>query len=233
MTRTLEALFASIPPPVIHPHRPTVTLSYAQSLDGSIAATAGKGLQLSGPEAMKMTHQLRATHDGILVGIGTVLADNPQLTTRLVVGPHPQPIILDSHLRTPLQANIINHPNKVLIACAEGSQRERKTALREAGVELIVVSQEMGDYLNLEELLLSLKLRGIDSLMVEGGVEVITSFLSKELVDVLVLTIAPRLIGGLHAPGKLLETHPKLRDLDWIESEEDLIVWGNIEWLRQ
>src|SRR3989304_8693232 len=76
--------------------RPLVTLSYAQSLDGCIAARAGERLALSGPESMRLTHRLRAAQDAILVGIGTVPADNPRLTVHLVQGQDPQPIVLDS-----------------------------------------------------------------------------------------------------------------------------------------
>src|SRR5512133_2370683 len=87
--------------------RPLVTLSYAQSLDGSLAAQRGTPLALSGPQSMELTHRLRAAQDAILVGIGTVLSDNPRLTVRLVEGSQPQPVILDSHLRFPLNANLL------------------------------------------------------------------------------------------------------------------------------
>ena len=82
---------------------PFVTLTFAQSIDGSIALRRGEPLLLSGAESMKMSHELRALHDGILVGIGTVIADNPSLTTRLVKGSNPRTVILDSQLRTPLE----------------------------------------------------------------------------------------------------------------------------------
>ena len=81
--------------------RPFVTLSYAQSLDGSIATAAGQPLRISSPQSMIMTHALRAAHDAILVGINTVLADDPSLTVRLDEGNNPQPIVLDSQLRMP------------------------------------------------------------------------------------------------------------------------------------
>jgi riboflavin-specific deaminase-like protein len=81
--------------------RPFVTLSYAQSLDGSIADRPGRPLALSGEASMALTHSLRASHEAILVGIGTVLADNPSLNVRLVAGKNPQPIVVDSRLRFP------------------------------------------------------------------------------------------------------------------------------------
>ena len=86
--------------------RPFIIVSYAQSLDGSIATADRQQMQISGPESMRLTHQLRACCQCILVGIGTVLADNPSLTVRLVEGHHPQPIILDTNLRTPLDATL-------------------------------------------------------------------------------------------------------------------------------
>ena len=85
--------------------RPFVTLSYAQSLDGCIAAKRGQPLALSGPQSLTLTHQLRSAHDAIMVGIGTLLADNPRLTVRLVEGRDPQPVVLDSRLRFPSEAN--------------------------------------------------------------------------------------------------------------------------------
>src|SRR5687768_14040118 len=87
-------------------NRPFVTLSYAQSLDGSIAVNSGASLALSGLESTCLTHQLRSLHDGILVGISTVLTDNPQLSVREWDGPSPQPIVLDSHLRMPATARL-------------------------------------------------------------------------------------------------------------------------------
>jgi riboflavin-specific deaminase-like protein len=92
--------------------RPFVTLSYAQSLDGSIALHNHAPLSLSGPESLCLTHQLRSMHDGILIGIGTVLSDDPQLTVRHWVGHNPQPIVLDSQLRIPAKARLCCLPDK-------------------------------------------------------------------------------------------------------------------------
>ena len=89
---------------------PFVTLSYAQSLDGCIVAQPGQPLALSGAQSLILTHKLRAAHDAILVGIGTVLADNPRLDVRLAPGPDPQPVVVDSRLRFPLNANLLQQP---------------------------------------------------------------------------------------------------------------------------
>src|SRR5574341_453241 len=109
--------------------RPLVTLTYAQSLDGSIAARRDARLELSGPQTLRLTHHLRSTHDAILVGIGTVLADDPRLTTRLVEGKNPQPVIVDTHLRIPLTARLLQNPDSrpLLIASPEADSSARQT----------------------------------------------------------------------------------------------------------
>ena len=104
--------------------RPFVTVSYAQSLDGSIATVNKQQMQLSGTESMRLTHQLRACCQSILVGIGTVLADNPSLTVRRAEGQNPQPIILDTRLRTPLDADLIKRPDLSTWIVNRGSPAE-------------------------------------------------------------------------------------------------------------
>src|SRR5215831_2035198 len=114
--------------------RPFVTLTYAQSLDGCIAARRGQALHLSGRQSLTLTHRLRAAHDAILVGIGTVLADNPLLNVRLVEGKDPQPVIVDSQLRFPLEANLLRHHSLApLIATSEQAERDRQRHLEAAG----------------------------------------------------------------------------------------------------
>ncbi len=179
--------------------RPHITLSYAQSIDGSITAVPGQPLALSGPEAMKLTHELRASHDAILVGVGTVLADNPRLTARLASGPQPQPVVLDSHLRFPLNAALLNHPRPPIIAAARHADAQLQATLESAGAKVIRFPAGDGGHVHLPALLEWLSQNGIKSVMVEGGSAVITGFLSARLVDRVIITIAPRFVGGLHA----------------------------------
>lgn len=176
--------------------RPFVTLSYAQSLDGSIAARSGRPLALSGPESMTLTHSQRACHDAILVGIGTVLADNPRLTVRLVAGRDPQTVIMDSRLRFPPYAELLRHGRSPWIATAQEADSQRLEALETAGARVFRLPSADG-WVDLVSLLKLLSDLGIHSLMVEGGARVITSFLVSRLVDQMVLTIAPWLVGGL------------------------------------
>jgi 3,4-dihydroxy 2-butanone 4-phosphate synthase/GTP cyclohydrolase II len=208
--------------------RPLVTLSYAQSLDGSLTARRGQPLALSGAASAALTHSLRSAHAAILVGIGTVLADDPSLTVRHVPGPSPQPVVLDSRLRFPLQARLLRHPRGVWVACS-GADPQKRLALQSAGARLLDLPPDEAGRVSLPALLACLADEGIDSLMVEGGARVIRAFLSQGLADTLVLTIAPLFVGGLHAIEGLLPDFPRLEEAGYERLGEDLIVWGRIK----
>jgi len=223
--------------------RPLVTLSYAQSLDGCIAARAGERLTLSGPESMRLTHQLRAAHSAILVGIGTVVADDPRLTVRLVQGQDPQPIVLDSHLRFPLEASLLQNPHRPWIACLENADLQKSAELESLGACLLRLPADSTGGVSLPALLERLAGLEINSLMVEGGATVISTFLSLNLVDRIVVTIAPVLLGGLRAvsqdvftvrnvwqPGLPGSPHPypRMREAGVERLGEDIIVWGSL-----
>lgn len=211
---------------------PFVTLTFAQSLDGSIAARPGAPLRLSGAAAQRFTHQLRAAHDAILVGIGTVLADDPQLNVRLVHGPNPRPIILDGHLRCPPTARCVDATRRTLIATTEAAPFERQRLLEAAGAHIIRLPAHNG-YVDLNALLVRLSAEGIRTLMVEGGAHVITSFLRARLVNRLILTLTPILVGGVHSINELLsavECFPRLRHSTIYQLDEDWIIVGDIDW---
>lgn len=179
---------------------PRVTLSFAQSLDGSIAAQPGRRTVLSGPESMTYTHRLRASHDAILVGVGTVIADNPKLTVRLAPGAHPQPIVLDSALRIPLGCALIANPVMPLwVMCAHDAPAERQRALEHEGAHVLRVDAPGAYHTRWPSLLDALAERSVGTLMVEGGARVIASMLAGCAAHRLSVTIAPRLLGGLRA----------------------------------
>jgi 3,4-dihydroxy 2-butanone 4-phosphate synthase/GTP cyclohydrolase II len=207
--------------------RPLVTLSYAQSLDGSLTAVAGQPLDLSGPESMLFTHQLRAAHDAILVGIGAVLADNPRLTAHRVGGPHPQPIVLDSRLRCPLDAKLLAHPRGVWIATTEAAPTDARRALEAKGARVISLPADERGRVSLPALLDRLAESKIQSVMVEGGADVITAFLTERLARRVALTIAPRFVGGLNA--LRLPCDVRLSNVRYQVLGEDVIVEGDIE----
>jgi 3,4-dihydroxy 2-butanone 4-phosphate synthase/GTP cyclohydrolase II len=212
--------------------RPFVTLSYAQSLDGSITRQRGQPMVLSGQESMTLTHQLRTAHDAILVGIGTVLADDPRLTVRLVLGPDPQPVIVDSQLRLPITTKLLTeHPRKPIVATTETADPQKVAALQNAGATVFQLPATAKGQVSLPHLLASLDKLGIRSLMVEGGAGIITSFLAEQLVDRLVITVAPLLVGGLNAVGDL-NGHglPQLKNphTQWLG--KDMVLSGDVSW---
>jgi 3,4-dihydroxy 2-butanone 4-phosphate synthase/GTP cyclohydrolase II len=233
--QSLEALAARATAHHRRTGRPFVTLTYAQSLDGSIAADPGQPLSLSGPQSLLLTHYLRAAHDAILVGIGTVLADDPLLNVRLVEGKNPQPVIVDSQLRFPLDANLLRrHPLAPWIATSEHADRERQRRLEAAGARVLRLPPTAGGYVDLDALLKQLGECGIRSLMVEGGARIITSFLARQLANYLVLTVVPRLVGGVRAVGNLGAFEPArfpgLRHIGSQRLGEDLVLWGDLAW---
>ena len=211
--------------------RPFVTLSYAQSLDGCLTLHQGTASPVSGDAAMKITHQLRAAHDAILVGVGTVLADDPRLTARLADGDDPQPIIVDSHLRTPSTARLVDRG--VWIATTSSADGDRCHMLEQAGARIVTLPADSTGKVDLESLLLWLGGQNISRLMVEGGGEVITSFLRERLANRLVITLSPVLAGGYRAVSDMGTAQwgelPRLRSLSVEAAGEDLIVWGDFD----
>ena len=216
--------------------RPFVTLTYAQSLDGSIARTAGVPLGLSGPKAREMTHMLRSAHDAILVGIGTVIADDPNLTVRLADGVDPRPVVLDSALRFPVEANLLKNAGLApWIATTERASHERRKELERAGARIVVLPATPDGQVRLLSLLEWLAAEGMNAIMVEGGASVITSFIAERLVDHVVLTIAPVIVGGLNAVGDLESrglAFPRLVNVGYGRAGDDLVVWGDPDWME-
>jgi len=175
--------------------RPMVTLKLAQSVDGRIAARTGHSQWITGERARMEAHRLRATHDAILVGSGTVLADDPKLTCRLPGLGHRSPVrcILDRRLRTPAKAGLVQSAREVPVWLFTSSKSDegQRHALMHEGVDVIALD-EPGP----EAVLTALGRRGIGRLMVEGGASVAGSLIRAGLVDRLHLCTAPLVIGG-------------------------------------
>jgi riboflavin-specific deaminase-like protein len=185
--------------------RPSVTIHYAQTLDGRIASRNGESRWISGDRALRLAHELRATHDAVLVGIGTVIVDDPQLTVRLVPGRSPIRIIVDSGLRIPLSARVLTDAAAPTIVA--GTERARPgpvAAVRARGAEVLLVEADETGRVDLPKAFDALRRRGIRSLLVEGGSAIITSTLRQRLADRLVVSIAPKVLGtGVEAVGDL------------------------------
>ncbi|KAI8637980.1 dihydrofolate reductase-like domain-containing protein [Parasitella parasitica] len=200
----LDQLYCNISLP---DDRPFVTLTFAQSLDGKIAKQ-GQQVLISGKESMAMTHRLRILHDGILVGIGTALIDDPQLNARYLSASEtsikqPQPIVLDPSLRLSPDCKLVkNYANGTgkqpwLIVSEKyiDVQNDEKSVLENAGVKIIPVKASANGRLPFKEVFRVLKSNGIEKLMIEGGSQIIQSCLKDEW-DQLIITTGPMFIGS-------------------------------------
>ncbi len=215
--------------------QPWVLLKAALSLDGRIATISGASKWITGEKSRRVTHRLRCQSDAILVGVETVLADDPALTTRLPGrgGRDPLRIILDSHLRTPPTARVINRNSAATwIFCGPQADDNRARRLREAEVEIHQVGLAADGFLALPEVLAGLGSAGVSTLLVEGGGRVHGAFLREQLADELAFFIAPMLIGGdgLAVVGSLalndLDQTPRLSEISHRRYGDDLLIRG-------
>jgi diaminohydroxyphosphoribosylaminopyrimidine deaminase/5-amino-6-(5-phosphoribosylamino)uracil reductase len=208
--------------------RPFVSAKFAMSLDGKIATRGGESRWITGEEARRHGHRLRHIHDAILVGVGTVIADDPELTARLDADSARQPlrVVLDSQLRTRMSAKVVG-PNTLIVTTRAG---------RVGTAEVLVLPAAADGRVPLGPVLDELGKRGILSLLIEGGSEVHGSFFAAELVDKVHAYIAPLLIGGRDAPGAIggngverLVEAVQLRDLDATRLGADILVTGYVD----
>jgi len=180
---------------------PFVILKVAATLDGKTATRNGDSKWISGEASRRLVHRLRNQVDGILVGIGTVLRDNPLLTTRIRGGRDPYRIVLDSRLRIPEEASVIGKsPSKAVIATTELAPREKIEKLEKRGVQILIFDSKEGR-VDLKSCLSKLGEMGMTSLLVEGGSHINGSFLDEGLIDKLILFLSPKVIGDQQAPG--------------------------------
>jgi len=229
--------------------RPFVTLAYAQSLDGSITTARGERYHLSGPDALRFTHALRARHRAILIGVGTVLADDPELRVRLAAGPSPQPVVVDSRVRTPIHAKLLGQPGRPvwIAATTPGGddddsdrddledRRARIARVEAQGCRIVDCPALPNGWVDLHALLRRLAAEGVEDVMVEGGARIITSFLEARLVDYALVTIAPQFLGGLSAVGPSARSGipAAVANLTtWVSHRlgEDLVLGGELAW---
>ena len=232
-TGLLEAEARELNTAYVH-HRetglPFVLLKLAQTLDGRIATRNGRARWITGEAARKRVHLMRSRADAVLVGIDTVLADDPRLTVRHVNGRQPRRIVLDSHARTPLDARILNGEAPATICVTDAAPADRIDGLKGAGAEVLVLPGGDGT-IPLEPLKAALGPAGIVTLMVEGGSRVATSFLREGAVDRIACFVAPRILGaGIPSIADLelddLSRTIDLRDTRVEQLGDDFLIMG-------
>lgn len=187
---------------------PWVTVKWAQSLDGRIATRIGHSQWITSERSRRMAHRLRGLHDAVLVGIGTVLADDPQLTVRLVRGRNPIRVVLDSRLQIPLESKVLRGVQRgpeTWVVTTHEANRHKAIELERAGARLIQSAQGPDGEVDLRDMLSSLALLGVSSVLVEGGGRVITSFLKARLAQRLVCFVAPMILGTGRSAVRSLE----------------------------
>ena len=215
---------------------PFVILKSAISLDGKIATASGESQWITSEASRLKGHEIRAQVDAILVGIGTVLQDNPSLTVRLPERQKEDPIrvVVDSHGRTPLGAKVFNSDSSsgALIAITENAPSEKIEALKSIGADVLAIEEKDGRVC-LRALMRELASREITSVLIEGGGEINAAALQAGIVDKLMFFVAPKLIGGKAAPGpiggvgiaRLAEAY-ELRDITTSQIGADVLIEG-------
>ena len=230
-TRLNEAFFT-----YIRSGRPFVILKAAASLDGKIATQTGDSRWITGESARQHVHHLRNEVDAVLVGIGTILRDDPMLTTRLGTSDQRDPtrVVVDNLARLPLRAQVINRASTAptILAVSQMAPRARLDVLEREGVQVLVVP-ESPRRVSLGNLMEALGKMGFVSVMIEGGAEINASALQEGIVDKLLLFLAPIIIGGKSTPtavgGEGIETlrqATRLRNVRIERFGEDILIEG-------
>lgn len=218
--------------------RPFVLMKSAMSLDGKIATKTGESKWISGEESRKNVHILRKQYSAIMVGVNTVIKDNPSLTCRIEENINPIRIIVDSKLRTPFDSNIVKTANdvKTIIACTSSASFEDRKKFENMGVQILVCAEDSEKRVCLNDLIERLGQLNIDSVLLEGGATLNFSALKSNIVDKIQIYIAPKIIGGNNAKGPVagdgidkLSKAFKLTNLQYKKMGQDILIEGYMD----
>jgi diaminohydroxyphosphoribosylaminopyrimidine deaminase/5-amino-6-(5-phosphoribosylamino)uracil reductase len=216
-------------------HSSYVTLKLALSVDGRIATRSGDSRWITGEASRKVAHELRASHDAVLVGINTALSDDPLLTVRDVEGSSPARVVLDSTLRLPLSSQLVTTAEEypTCVVTTESASIAAAEALEARGVNVIRVPATPQDRCDVRVLLRELAAREVVSVLCEGGAELAGSLLANRLADELHAFIAPVLLGPRGRPGavdwagpEMLSEAPRVATPSWRACGDDLYLSG-------
>ncbi|MGI5879733.1 MAG: bifunctional diaminohydroxyphosphoribosylaminopyrimidine deaminase/5-amino-6-(5-phosphoribosylamino)uracil reductase RibD [Syntrophomonadaceae bacterium] len=220
--------------------RPLVSLKVAMTLDGKIATCSGNSRWITGEESRNYVHELRNIYDVIMVGIGTVLLDDPLLNTRLEGVDSRDPIraIVDSNLQIPLASQIVKSAKEqpTMIFCSKQADEQKEIKLTNLGLEIIRVNGE-GDKLDLQEIVSIIGHKGYNSILLEGGAGLNTAMLEEHLIDKLYWFIAPKIVGGIKAPGpiggqgvSIMDDAIKLDSMILSKFGQDIMITAYTRW---
>lgn len=217
--------------------KPFIVLKAAMTLDGKIATATGQSKWITNETSRAYGYKLRDIYDGIMVGINTVIEDNPMLTARVDSGKNPIRIVVDSSLKIDINANVVQDKSaKTIIATTDKANKDKILKLQAQDVDVIVVDKDENDKVDIEKLLDILGQQNICSILVEGGATLSGSFVAKKLVDKVYFFIAPKIIGGKEAKTPVagtgilnLQEALALKDIQIEKLEEDVLIIGRVD----
>ncbi len=215
---------------------PFVILKSGMSLDGKIATYSGESKWITSKESREDSQKLRNRLHSIMVGVNTVIADDPDLTCRINNEKKLMRIVVDSNLRIPLDSKLVNNSDRLtIVATTLNADKDKKQVLRDLGVKVIEVS-EKNNRVNLKELLKKLGKEGIDSILIEGGGTLNFSALEEDIVDKIIFYIAPKILGGEKSKSSIagigfskLNQAVQLKNMSYRKIGEDLVVEAYIK----
>lgn len=217
--------------------KPFIVLKAAMTLDGKIATATGQSKWITNETLRAYGYKLRDIYDGIMVGINTVIEDNPMLTARVDGGKNPIRIVVDSSLKIDINANVVQDKSaKTIIATTDKADKDKILKLQAQDVDVIVVDKDKNDKVDIEKLLDILGQQNICSILVEGGATLSGSFVAKKLVDKVYFFIAPKIVGGKEAKTPVagtgilnLQEALALKDIQIEKLEEDILIIGRVD----
>lgn len=217
--------------------KPFVVLKAAMTLDGKIATATGQSKWITNETSRAYGYKLRDIYDGIMVGINTVIEDNPMLTARVDGGKNPIRIVVDSSLKIDINANVVQDKSaKTIIATTDKADKDKILKLQAQDVDVIVVDKDKNDKVDIEKLLDILGQQNICSILVEGGATLSGSFVARKLVDKVYFFIAPKIVGGKEAKTPVagtgilnLQEALALKDIQIEKLEEDILIIGRVD----
>jgi|GEM_PF-33539 len=217
-------------------HKPFVLYKAAMSLDGKTACHTGDSKWISSEDSREEVHVLRGCYKGIMVGAGTVIADNPLLTARTEGLDDPVRIIVDGNLSVPLKAKVFQEEGDVIVLTTTSSDEKKREELTKLGVDIIMTDGDEKGKVDLDSAMTGLALKGIDGILLEGGATLASSAFEAGIVDKVRIYAAPKIIGGVNAPGLIggdgassMKEAVKLKDLSTETCGGDLVIEAYVD----